>query len=73
MTRSEKEQFSAFMAAVFAPPDKTLLANLEREEPSLFQNGETSLNVLQKDYVRLFSNICGESFGGVHLQTLDRR
>jgi len=60
MTRSEKEQFSAFMAAVFAPPDKTLLANLEREEPSLFQNGETSLTVLQKEYVRLFSNICGE-------------
>lgn len=60
MTRSEKEQFSALMAAVFAPPDKNLLANLQREEAPLFQNGEISLDVLQKDYVNLFSNVTGE-------------
>jgi len=60
MTRSEKEQFSACMAAVFAPPDEALLASLQRGEPVLFQDGETSLDVLQKDYIRLFSNVCGE-------------
>ncbi|MCX5910332.1 MAG: hypothetical protein NTV04_00240, partial [Deltaproteobacteria bacterium] len=60
MTRSEKEQFSAFMAAVFAPPDKTLLANLQREEPPIPLDGEVSLEVLQRNYVRLFSNVSGE-------------
>jgi TorA maturation chaperone TorD len=60
MTRSEKEQFSAFMAAVFAPPDEILLANLQREEPPIPLDGEVSLEVLQRDYVRLFSNVSGE-------------
>jgi len=60
MTRSEKEQFSARMATVFAPPDEALLASLQRGEPVLFQDGEISLDVLQKDYIRLFSNVCGE-------------
>jgi TorA maturation chaperone TorD len=60
MTRSEKEQFSALMAAVFAPPDKTLLANLQREEPPISPGEEISLEVLQREYVRLFSNVSGE-------------
>jgi TorA maturation chaperone TorD len=57
MTRSEKENFSALMAAVFAPPDEILLANLQREEPPIPLDGEVSLEVLQRDYVRLFSNV----------------
>jgi TorA maturation chaperone TorD len=56
MTRNEKEQFSARMAAVFAPPDKAFLETLQREEPVLFPNEEISLDVLQKDYIRLFSD-----------------
>ena len=61
MTRSEKEQFSALMAAVFAPPDEFLLANLQREEtPPIPLDREFSFEGLRKDYVRLFSNVCGE-------------
>jgi TorA maturation chaperone TorD len=60
MTRPEKEQFSAFMAAVFAPPDKTLLADLRREDPPISRDGEISLEGLQRDYARLFSNVSGK-------------
>ncbi len=60
MTRIEKEQFSARMASVFAPPDEDSLEILQREEPALFQNEPVSFDVLQRDYVRLFSNAYGE-------------
>ena len=55
MTRTEKEQFSAYMAAVFAPPDETLLAELEKEGTSLLAEGEISLAGLKGEYHRLFS------------------
>ena len=60
MTRTEKERFSAYMAAVFAPPDETLLAELEKEGTSLLAEGEISLAGLKGEYHRLFSNVSGE-------------
>ncbi len=60
MTRSEKEQFSALMAAFFAPPDETLLAELQREDPPISREGEISLELLRRGYDRLFSNVSGK-------------
>lgn len=60
MTRTEKEHFSARLAAVFAPPDETLLTELKTDESYFPAEGEISLAGLQKDYHRLFSNVSGE-------------
>ena len=60
MPRSEKEKFSALMAAVFAPPDQILLENLQREGSSICREEEISLDTIRKNYVRLFSDVCGE-------------
>jgi TorA maturation chaperone TorD len=61
MTRIEKEHFSARMAAVFAPPDETLLAELIADGAYLPVGGKISLAGLKKDYHRLFSIGSGEN------------
>jgi TorA maturation chaperone TorD len=60
MTRIEKEQFSALLAAIFAPPDETLVAELKRQDPSFPGGGKVSLAGLQREYHRLFAIGSGE-------------
>jgi len=74
--RSEKENFSSLMAAVFAPPDKTLLADLTQVRSLFSQAAEITLETLQRDYDRLFSNWGRESISLIESTyktwTLDR-
>jgi len=57
MTRPQKEEFCALMAAVFAPPDKALLAKVHEEDSPIPRDKDISLEVLRREYARLFSNV----------------
>jgi TorA maturation chaperone TorD len=61
MARSEKENIFNLLAAVFAPPDQALLADLSQAWSLFPRTGKTTLETLQKDYDRLFANGGGKN------------
>ena len=76
IARSEKENFSSLMAAVFAPPDQALLADLAQAQLLFPRVGGITLELLQEEYDRLFANWGGESISLIESTyktwTLDR-